>query len=85
MRNLSKERMGRLYEKLYYKTVFNKDLISVIIPTFNRSKTILKVIEAYKNQTYSPIEIIVINDGSTDETEKVLKDLKIKYKYRQLQ
>ena len=79
VKNLSKERMARNYEKLYYKIVFEKNLVSIIIPTHNRAKTISKIIETYKNQNYSPIEIIVINDNSTDETEEILKDKKIKY------
>lgn len=42
-------------------------LISVIIPTYNRFKNLLLAIESVKNQTYKNIEIIVINDGSTQE------------------
>lgn len=41
--------------------------ISVIIPTFNRFKFLLNTIESIKNQTYKNIEIIVINDKSTEE------------------
>ena len=43
------------------------DKVSVIIPTFNRFKYLLKTIESVKNQTYTNIEIIVINDCSTEK------------------
>lgn len=41
--------------------------VSVIIPTFNRFKYLLNTIETIKNQTYTNLEIIVINDCSTQE------------------
>ena len=40
--------------------------ISVIIPSFNRFKYLLNAIDSVKKQTYKNIEIIVVNDGSTD-------------------
>ena len=44
-----------------------KGLVSVIIPTFNRFHSLLKAIYSVQQQTYKNIEIIVINDRSTDE------------------
>jgi len=43
------------------------DLISVIIPSYNRFKYLLNLLESIKNQTYTNIEIIVINDGSIEK------------------
>lgn len=47
--------------------------ISIIIPTYNAEKTINKCIDSILNQTYKDLEIIVINDNSTDNTSKLLE------------
>ena len=50
------------------------DKISIIIPCFNAEKYIDKCIETIVNQTYSNIEIIIINDGSSDSSfDKIIK------------
>ena len=57
-------------------------LISVIIPTYNRAGLIKETIESVCNQTYENLEILVIDDGSTDNTEQVTKSInddRIKY------
>ena len=59
-----------------------KDLISIIVPAYNVEKYISKCIESLINQTYKNIEIIIINDGSRDNTENIIKkfkDKRIKY------
>ncbi len=47
--------------------------ISVLIPAHNSAKTIVEALESIKNQTYQNWEIILINDGSQDETEEILR------------
>jgi glycosyltransferase involved in cell wall biosynthesis len=47
--------------------------VSVIIPTFNRSKLVVNAIESVLAQTYRDYEIIVVDDGSTDNTAEALK------------
>ena len=49
-----------------------KDLVSVIIPTYNTSGFILETIHSVLNQSYLNLEVIVVNDGSTDNTIAVL-------------
>lgn len=56
--------------------------ISVIIPTYNREKQIKRAIESVIRQTYGALEIIIVDDGSTDNTEDVvcqIEERKIKY------
>jgi len=43
--------------------------ISIVIPVYNTEKYVEKCIESALNQSYPDIEILVINDGSTDSTE----------------
>lgn len=54
-------------------------LISVIIPVYNGQDYIEKCIECVFNQTYDNLEIIIINDGSTDDTADICKKLSDKY------
>lgn len=49
--------------------------ISVIVPIYNAAKTIRKCIESLLNQTYTNFEVILIDDGSTDESGAILKEL----------
>lgn len=50
----------------------NVATVSVIVPTYNAEKTILETIQSIQNQTFSDVEIVVINDGSRDRTVEIL-------------
>ena len=64
-------------------------LFSIIIPTYNREKFISIAIESVKNQLFQNWELIVIDDGSTDNTKNIVKhylsDSRIKYVYQENQ
>lgn len=49
--------------------------ISVIIPCYNQSEFLLEAIESVLNSTYKNLEIIVVNDGSTDKTAEEIKNI----------
>ena len=53
--------------------------ISVLISVFNGEKTINKSIESILDQTYNNFEILLMNDGSTDNTENILKEYADKF------
>jgi glycosyltransferase involved in cell wall biosynthesis len=54
----------------------NTDLISVIIPTYNRAHLIKRSIESVLNQSYKNLELIIVDDGSTDNTKDVIDSIK---------
>lgn len=51
----------------------NTPTISVIIPTYNRAHQVGRAIQSVLDQTYQDFEIIVVDDASTDNTEKVVQ------------
>jgi glycosyltransferase involved in cell wall biosynthesis len=59
-------------------------LVSVIIPTFNRATLIARALESVLSQDYTPIELIIVDDGSTDQTGEILQkySAKIHYHYQ---
>ena len=54
--------------------------ISVIIPVYNVEKYLSKCLDSVVNQTLKDIEIIVVNDGSPDNSQKIIDDYTKKYK-----
>lgn len=48
-------------------------MFSVVIPVYNKSKTIIRCLDSVSNQTFSPSEIIIVNDGSSDNSLDLIK------------
>ena len=77
--------MGKNYGKLSSAKInvgYIKGLVSVVLPVYNGEKYISKSIESVLNQSYAHLELIVVNDGSTDNTgaiiEKYCNDERVK-------
>ncbi|HEY5600937.1 MAG TPA: glycosyltransferase family A protein, partial [Patescibacteria group bacterium] len=49
-------------------------LTSVIIPTYNEENTISEAVKTLSEQTYKPLEILMVDDGSTDNTLRVISN-----------
>ena len=65
-----------IYEKfliIFFEYFFAKPKISIVIPIFNSEKYLFACLNSIINQTLKSIEIICINDGSTDNSSNILK------------
>lgn len=71
-------RRARMYEKLWYSMLYNQPIVSVIVPTFNRVDNLIKIIESMIGQTYPAIELVVCDDGSSDDTKDMVKTVREK-------
>ncbi|WP_348267232.1 glycosyltransferase [Edaphobacter paludis] len=58
--------------------------VSVLVPTYNRAHFLPETLDSILSQTYSPAEIIVVDDGSTDDTQDVVSRLYPKVKYHRI-
>lgn len=56
-------------------------LVTIIIPAFNAEKYIHKCLESVVHQSFPDFDVIIINDGSSDGTENILKEYKAKYSF----
>lgn len=54
--------------------ISEEDLVSIILPTFNRGKKCINVIKTVMEQTYKNIELIIINDGSDEENSLIIEN-----------
>jgi glycosyl transferase family 2 len=64
------------YQELRYRVrVVKKGLVSTVIPVYNRPSLLGEAVASVLGQSYRPIEIVIVNDGSTDDTAAVANGL----------
>jgi glycosyltransferase involved in cell wall biosynthesis len=73
------EKMAEVYKLAMQKHPYEGE-VSVVIPCYNLSHTLERAVKSVLNQTYKPIEILIVDDGSTDETRAIGETLAEKYK-----
>lgn len=61
------------WASLRMSDTFEKGLVSVIVPTYNRAAFLPEAIDSILNQTYRPIELLIVDDGSNDRTAEVIR------------
>lgn len=62
-------------KKIEIKTIKSNNLVSVIIPCFNQAQYLKEAVESVVAQTYRNIEVVIVNDGSIDNTLQVSQEL----------
>lgn len=58
----------------------NRTIVSIIIPIYNSELFLIKCLDSVIHQTYPYLEIILINDGSTDSSPKIIDEYALKDK-----
>lgn len=64
--------MHRGADRKGYGLYMEQPLVSIVVPVYNGEKTIERCLASLHNQTYRNIEVLVVNDGSTDHTYRIL-------------
>lgn len=59
----------------------NRPLVSVIIPTYNRASWLKGAIDSVLEQTFTNFELLIIDDGSTDDTREIIANYGVQVKY----
>ncbi len=70
---------GIIMENKYGKLSDNQSLISVIVPVHNGEAYLKNCIESIENQTWEPLEVIIVEDGSVDRTAQICLELEKSY------
>lgn len=65
-------------ELLYKQAMMNSPLVSIIVPVYNTEKYVSECLNSLIQQSYAHIEIIAVDDGSTDNSLKILNDISAK-------
>ncbi|MBN2236074.1 MAG: glycosyltransferase, partial [Bacteroidales bacterium] len=71
----TRRKKAKLYEEARQKFVFENPLVSVIAPGKNEGQHIYKLVDSINKQSYTNIEIIIVDDGSDDDTETICRSL----------
>ena len=75
-------RIKSIENQTFYKRLTHKPTVTVLISSYNMANTLPRAINSIVRQTYTDWEILVINDGSLDNTKAILKKYKNNYKIR---
>lgn len=66
---------GESHTESMYTAVNSKPQVSVIIPSYNAVNTILETVESVLAQSYSNFELLIVDDGSTDQTLEIVESI----------
>lgn len=61
--------------KSYQKVIFIKPIVSIIMPTYNSAKYLERCLNSIQKQTFTDFEIIIVDRGSTDRTQEIIKSI----------
>jgi glycosyltransferase involved in cell wall biosynthesis len=69
-------------DKVYFQSKYDKPYVSIIIPTYNRENNLKYCLNSLTKQTFKNFEVIVSDDGSTDNTKEIVNSFRDKLNIR---
>ena len=74
------KKTSQMYYKINRRNAMNKEIIDIVMPTYNGEKYLKEQIDSILNQSYKDIRLIISDDGSKDSTVQILKEYEEKEK-----
>lgn len=82
VRQYHPEVQARSYDRLFTKTLYpEQTFVSVIMPTYNRAEALAENLATLNEQSHQAFEVVIADDGSNDNTERVVREAKGLYNF----
>lgn len=70
---------GQLLRMVTHHSSWKKHKFTLIMPTYNDEQSIIDSLDSVRNQSYQDWELLIVDDGSTDQTRKIIEDYQQRY------
>lgn len=77
VKGLCEQKMSISHSKVYHKVLYDTPLVSIVVPTFNRTANLVKILLSIAKSDYKNVEVIIANDGG-DMSSELISEITLK-------